>query len=106
MNTKSLKNILVVIGGAAYVINFLIIRPMEIKLPPYARVLIIGLMLIYCFFMFQELIKQRKERREKWKKATDTEKEELRKNQKFGWLLIGLFLFLGVFLFGITVLVG
>ncbi len=106
MNKKSLKNILVAVGGAAYVINFLIIRPMEIKLPPYARVLIIGLMLIYCFFMFQELIKQSKERREKWKKATDAEKEELRKNQKFGWLLIGLILFLGVFLLGITVLLG
>lgn len=106
MKQNKSKNLLIIIGALAYVVYFGIIKGLELQLPMYIKVLFWGLMLAHCFFQFQELIKQRKEEKLKWANATEVEKVEQRKNQKFAWLMLGAFIFLGAFLIGITALVG
>jgi uncharacterized membrane protein len=99
MRSKT-PQILYFLGALAYLVNFCIIAPFEIKLPFPIKMVLILLMLIYVYLMAKELIQQRKENQQKLLEATEEEKLKIRENQKFMLLMFGGLILVVAILFG------
>jgi uncharacterized membrane protein len=99
MRTKT-SQILYFLGALAYLVNFCILAPFEIKLPFPLKMVMILLMLIYVYLMAKELIQQRKENQQKLLEATEEEKLKIRENQKFMLLMFGALILVVAILFG------